>query len=292
MSRAMMSRLGLWAATLFLTASPPWALSEPNLHAEGGATAADSKLDAMPRSLEIRFALSALPPPLRDKATVYVLDPGKGYVRAIAGTNGQSCMVERTVWGLEYRNDHYAAICDDAAGANSQMRLRFDVAELRARGLTSKSAAEEIKRRVAKGAYPPPERAGISYMVAPLMRTYPSPSARTVSTMVMPHVMYYAPNVGDADIGGVPPPPMGPYPFVMGHGPLGYIVQPLGEHEAAQIVSTESELVKDLCAYRSYLCLSSPETKRSECVDKSAVGLAAGFGTETRSFAAVQYFWR
>jgi hypothetical protein len=85
---------------------------------------------------------------------------------------------------------------------------------------------------------------------------------------------------------------MGPYPFVMGHGPLGYIVQPLGEHEAAQIVSTESELVKDLCAYRSYLCLSSPETKRSECVDKSAVGLAAGFGTETRSFAAVQYFWR
>jgi hypothetical protein len=244
----------------------------------------------MPRALEIRFALSALPPPLRDKATVYVLDPGKGYVRAIAGSNGQSCLVERTVWGLEYRNDHYAAICDDAAGANSQMRLRFDVAELRARGLTSESAAEEIKRRVAKGVYPPPKRAGISYMVAPLMRTYASPNAKTVSTMVMPHVMYYAPNVGDADIGGVPPAPMSPYPFVMGQGPLGYIVQPLGEYEAAQIVSTESELVKDLCAYRSYLCLSSPETKRSDAC--SAVGLAAGFGTERRGFAAVQYFWR
>jgi hypothetical protein len=285
-----MSRLGLWAATLFLTALPPWALSEPNLHAEGAATAGDPKLDAMPRSLEIRFALSALPPPLRDKATVYVLDPGKGYVRAVAGSNGQSCLVERTVWGLEYRNDHYAAICDDAAGANSQMRLRFDVAELRARGLTSESAAEEIKRRVAKGVYPPPKRAGISYMVAPLMRTYPSPTARTVSTMVMPHVMYYAPNVGDADVGGVPPAPMSPYPFVMGQGPLGYIVQPLGEHEAAQIVSTESELVKDLCAYRSYLCLSSPEAKRSDSC--SAVGLAAGFGMERRGFAAVQYFWR
>ena len=50
----------------------------------------------------------------------------------------------------------------------------------------------------------------------------------------------------------------------MTQGPLGYIVQPLGEHEAAQIVSAESELVKDLCAYRNYLCLSSPETKRSD----------------------------
>src|SRR5215470_14477244 len=72
MSRGMMSRLGLWVAALFLTALPSGALGEPNLRAEDAATAGDPKLDAMPRSLEIRFALSALPALLRDKATVYV----------------------------------------------------------------------------------------------------------------------------------------------------------------------------------------------------------------------------
>lgn len=32
----------------------------------------------MPQSLEVRFALSALPPHLRDGATAYVLDPAAG----------------------------------------------------------------------------------------------------------------------------------------------------------------------------------------------------------------------
>jgi hypothetical protein len=52
--------------------------------------------------------------------------------------------------------------------------------------------AEEITRRFARGVYTPPERAGVSYMLAPLMRTHASPIAadKTILTMVMPHVMY------------------------------------------------------------------------------------------------------
>lgn len=38
------------------------------------------KLERMPKALEVRFALSALPPHLRDAATSYVLDPDKGYI--------------------------------------------------------------------------------------------------------------------------------------------------------------------------------------------------------------------
>ena len=38
------------------------------------------KLERMPESLESRYAVSALPPHLRDGATVYLLDPAKGYV--------------------------------------------------------------------------------------------------------------------------------------------------------------------------------------------------------------------
>jgi hypothetical protein len=36
--------------------------------------ASSAKLERMPEALEVEFALSALPPHLRDHATVYVLD--------------------------------------------------------------------------------------------------------------------------------------------------------------------------------------------------------------------------
>ena len=38
-----------------------------------------NKLAPLPRDLEIQLALSALPPHLRDNATVYVLNPDKGF---------------------------------------------------------------------------------------------------------------------------------------------------------------------------------------------------------------------
>src|SRR5215470_3191086 len=53
-------------------------------------------LNKMPRDLEVRYALSALPPHLRADATTYVLDPDKGYELNHKGTNGFSCFVERT----------------------------------------------------------------------------------------------------------------------------------------------------------------------------------------------------
>ena len=47
---------------------------------------APPKLERMPESLEIRFALSAAPPHLRSNTTTYVLDPAKGYVMSHQGT--------------------------------------------------------------------------------------------------------------------------------------------------------------------------------------------------------------
>ena len=63
---------------------------------DGGANASSSKLEKMPASLEARFALSALPPHLRDGATIYLFDQAKGYVLNRKGTNGFSCIVMRT----------------------------------------------------------------------------------------------------------------------------------------------------------------------------------------------------
>jgi hypothetical protein len=54
------------------------------------------KAEPLPRDLEIQLALSALPPHLRDKATVYVLNPAQGFEVARKGTNGFHAFVVRT----------------------------------------------------------------------------------------------------------------------------------------------------------------------------------------------------
>lgn len=135
---------------------------------------------------------------------VYVLDPAKGYRLYQAGSNGQLCFVERTEW--EYADyDHTVAyaICYDAGAAQSQLRLAFDVAALRAQGMSAEALKAEIQKRIKAGMYPPPARAGFSYMVEPVMRAHLSMNVadRTTATAPMPHLMYYAPNVTDADVG-------------------------------------------------------------------------------------------
>jgi hypothetical protein len=221
-------------------------------------------LKKMPVSLEVRLALSALPPTLREKASVYVLDPAKGYMPERAGSNGQSCFVGRTEWKFaDYRNDVYDPICYDATGAKNHMRVWFDVAELRAKGVDPEAMKKEIEARFRGGVYKAPDHPGMSYMTAPLMRSYMSLDPKdkdSVMTMSMPHIMYYAPNVSGADIGGMPCPPCAPYPFVFEPGPHGYIIQRLGDAESAKIVADEAELVSDLCSYRSVLCLASRDS--------------------------------
>ena len=224
-------------------------------------------LEKMPRSLEIRLALSALPPVLRENASVYILDPAKGYILERTGSNGQSCFVGRTEWKFaDYRNDVYDPICYDAAGAKNQMRVWFDVAALRARGVKPEIMKKEIETRFSAGVYRAPHRAGVSYMTAPVMRSYMSLDPKdkdSVMTMSMPHVMYYAPNVNAADVGAMPCPPCAPYPFVFEPGPHGYIIQRLGDGESTKIVADEEELVGELCSYRSALCLASHDSNHS-----------------------------
>ena len=88
----------------------------------------------------------------------------------------------------------------------------LDLAALRAQGIAPKPVYEQIMQRFEHGTYQKPDRAGISYMTAPLMRTYPAPDATEVMTMVAPHYMFYAPNVKNVDIGGKPG---SAYPFVL-----------------------------------------------------------------------------
>ena len=72
-------------------------LAQTKKTGDGGASSRP-KLEPMPQSLEIRFALSAAPPHLRSDATTFLLDPAKGYERSYQGTNGVSCIVVRSDW--------------------------------------------------------------------------------------------------------------------------------------------------------------------------------------------------
>ena len=227
----------------------------------GNATRAVTqvKLESMPESLEARLALSALPPHLRDGATTYVLDPQEGYVANRKGTNGFSCIVMRTEWSwpqLAFRDDVFVPICYDDEGSKKMLPVWMDVAKLRAKGLGPRQVYEETMKKFGSGTYQKPARAGISYMIAPFMRTYPAPGAAEVVTISMPHYMFYAPNVKDADIGGKP---LSPYPFVLsqGPGPHDVIILLVGQAEKTKILADSADLLSELCSYRTFLCLAS-----------------------------------
>lgn len=215
-------------------------------------------LHGLPREFEVRLALSAAPPHLRAGAAVYVLDPATGYVLERQGSNGFTCYVERTDYTRAYfRDDYVVPECQDAEGTRTIARVEFDVERLRAEGrLTPQQLKDEISRRFKDSVYRAPARPGIAYMLAPVAQLNGGPATSTTIPMNMPHIMYFAPNLTGADIGGGPV--MGAYPYLIGSGPMAYVILNVGEAEKARINRESADLLADACRYRSFLCLDGP----------------------------------
>ena len=117
----------------------------------------------------------------------------------------------------------------------------------------------EIENRYRNKTYKAPKKAGLSYMVAPVMRAVGPPDMK-VHTMSMPHVMFCAPNITNEDIGAVPNLSVYSsllYPFIdqQGIAEQSYMIQLVGEAEKAKLVADENALLDDLCAHRDVLCL-------------------------------------
>ena len=226
------------------------------------------KLEKMSESLEIRFASSAAPSHLRDNATIYVLDPAKGYVIARQGTNGATCIVVRSDWQWPdppFRDDVYWPVCYDSEGSKTLLQDYFYAAELRARGMNSEQVHDAVTKRFGTSASPNPSRTGVAYMIAPIMRGFTS-GIKPV-TMNMPHYMFYAPGVKDADIGGHGFSKQYPFILDMSRGRDDYIVLLVGEAEKAKILEDSKDLLNDLCSYREYLCTTS-QTRTRTPIDK------------------------
>ncbi|MCG8457809.1 MAG: hypothetical protein MI919_16155, partial [Holophagales bacterium] len=223
----------------------------------GAATTADPA-ELLPAELEIELALSALPPHLRDGATVYRFGTDRRYEVARRGTNGFHAFVSRddpnvffADWPFTaYRDDILVPIAFDAAGARAHMRVFFDTAELRAAGIAAPELKEIMHRRYESGYYGPPERPGLSYMLAPVVRTYvDAEGSDLVATWNVPHYMFYAPGVSNDDIGGKP---MSQHPYLLNRepGPHGYIIKFVGEAEKKQINEAYADMILRLCEVR------------------------------------------
>ena len=245
--------------------------------ASSQAPTAMTNIEALPRELEVQLALSALPPHLREHATVYVLNPARGFEAARKGTNGFHALVARTgddtfrgSWPLEkYRDDILYPIGFDQAGAKEQMRVFFDAAEMQAKGTPPRQLKEIIQRRYKTNFYKAPERAGVAYMLSPIVRTFTNPEQNDDAlTLNIPHVMYFAPHLSNQDIGGAIPTaeefsyltqhrhwPRDQHPFVILTGPHGYTVQFLGETERAALTQQYRGMLAELCKIKEVWCL-------------------------------------
>ena len=223
---------------------------------EHPSQATETTMEQMPAKLETQFALSALPPAMRDQATVYLLNPKNGYQLSRQGTSGVTCLVERTAWEqADFRSDIYVPLCYDAEGSKTFLKVIMDAAMLRIQGMSPAALKAETENRYKNKTYQVPEKAGLSYMVAPIMRTWMLPDWQ-VHTMPMPHLMFYAPNIKNEDIGAVPNSSL-LYPFIFKEGiaEQSYMIQLIGEAEKARIMDDERSLLDDLCTYRDVLCL-------------------------------------
>lgn len=256
-----MLKFTIWIGACWLVLSVPGKAQQP----------VGWQLDKMPADLETDLALRALPPHLRGAATVYLLDPSKGYYVARKGTNGFVCFIDRTDWEWgEFRKDVFAPISYDAEGARTIFRSCLDVAAMRASGkFTALQIRDSVTARIHRGIYRAPARAGVSYMLAPIMRVYTgNPGDNTVMTMSMPHCMFYAPYVSDSDLGIGNDFPRGPALVNPGStilgarkGPFGYVIMPVNEEETAKIRADGKGLLKRLAQYSPYFKLEAGEMR-------------------------------
>jgi hypothetical protein len=221
----------VWPAIVLMSALSLAGAAQSAGGASDGARFAQSpQYPLLPRALEIELALSAAPKHLRDEATVWVLDKS-GYAIARKGGNAFACVVSRRAGDL-------FPVCWDAEGTRSLLPLDFEDAQLRLSGKSGSEIEAIVTERFKSGQYRAPSRAGIAYMLSP-MRYRIDEHGGVTRTTSNPHLMFYGPNLTDADIGGV----RGAFVFINRVGPDGMMIVPVGQKERDAIVSDAQSLI-------------------------------------------------
>ena len=148
-----------------------------------------------PREQQIELALSAAPTEVSSKATVYILGP-KGYEKIREGTNGFSCLIERSFVGTTQTSS--APACFDAEGSRTIMLAYLRREELRAEGKSEAEIKDDIAKGYKDGRFKVPGP-GFLFMMSNENYVYDSESKE--SGFVPPHLMFYAPYKTAKDLG-------------------------------------------------------------------------------------------
>jgi hypothetical protein len=202
--------------------------SQENEHA--GHNQRSGKVLMLPRDLELRLAVNALPPHLREGAGILVLTVS-GYVKTKDASNPFTCIVSR-------RGGNLYPVCFDEEGSRTILPAFMDDAALSLKGFSGEEVERNIADGFAAGRYRPPSRPGIAYMLSPA--TYLMNNGKLTRSLA--HVMFYAPYLTDADIGGA----MGKSPFVDRPGPHGMIIVPAGAKEREAALAQSQDLVDEV----------------------------------------------
>ena len=119
---------------------------------------------------EIALARSAAPAAISDKATVLTLNP-QGYETAIHGTNGFTCLVERS-WMSPFASPEFwnpkmrGPVCYNPAASKSILPYTLRRTKLVLAGRSKAQMLDEIRAAAARKELPWPEPGAMSFMMS------------------------------------------------------------------------------------------------------------------------------
>jgi hypothetical protein len=153
----------------------------------------------MPAGAEIALARSAAPAAISEKATVLTLD-SRGYQTAVRGTNGFTCLVERS-WLAPFESPDFwnpkirAPICYNPAASASVLVYTLRRTKLALAGDSRARIHDEVRAAVARNAFPSPAPGAMSFMMS--KDGYLSDA----DGHWHPHLMFHVPKVAGASWG-------------------------------------------------------------------------------------------
>ena len=151
------------------------------------------------RQAEITLAQSAAPAAISLHATLLVLG-SHGYETAEKGTNGFTCLVERS-WMSPFDSAEFwnwkmrGPICYNPAATRSVLLYTLQRTQMALSGLSKSQMLDRTNAAVADKQLPPPELGSMSYMMSKDQNLGDGNGAW------VPHLMFYAPKTDSANDG-------------------------------------------------------------------------------------------
>jgi len=128
-----------------------------------------------------------------DRATVLTLVRGEGFVVAEQGTNGVTCVVDRS-WPNAVEPH-----CFDPEGSRTILPVHARQMELREKGLSKEAIQADIADGYRTGRFVVPARPAVTWMMSAEQVLYNDDGRRVGAWK--PHLMIYYPFLTDGDLG-------------------------------------------------------------------------------------------